>query len=620
MADSYPNSFSSVVGLIIDRLQSQKGDARRRKRWQTLQDDNSFSEPVVKIVNELLESQFVWAESAQKEDELAFKGGDLIDGYLVHERLGQGGGGQVYRASSDSGEVVAIKVPRYTQALELARKCFELEADHLRAIDGRFVIEGRGSGVATIGSEENRVPYLTMKFVEGALPIDQASGKIADLEGKIELMEQVCLGVMECHHAQRIHSDLKPANLLVDSKGQVFVIDLGLASRLSLVDREARGGSIWYMAPEQLGDDSSPVELNKTLDIYTLGVIFFEMVAEQLPFRYRGKDGISIRDVIRAQPRISLGAIKGKAPRRLQRLFAQMLALNPKDRPENVKLILRELQQIKAQWISQKEPGRFGWGEILDRRLFGVWLVSSVGMGAFGFWLNRFLSKQEVLDRVPLNRSFDSNGQGSGTSFNGSVYYQAETQEEHEIYDELTVCAWVKTRKGGTVVSKSQNRFLGTSWIMGVEPNNGGLWVLVSQDGSWNKRKTYYSKYSVRNDGWRMLAFTFRAGARPNEDGELKLYVDSVEVSGGDLEMERDFEVPRILPTPEVPVMIGARLDAENQIMESFEGDIDEVSIWSKTFELDQIREINALNRGFRSYLESHSCGKVFSFLVANGG
>jgi serine/threonine protein kinase len=140
------------------------------------------------------------------------------------------------------------------------------------------------------GVAEGGQPYFAMELIAG-VPLDRyAHEQGLDARGRLELVARVCDAVQHAHGRGVIHRDLKPGNTLVDEAGQPKVLDFGVAhaTDADLQTTAARTqagqllGTLSYMSPEQVMGD--PDALDRRSDVYTLGVLLFQLLADQLPY------------------------------------------------------------------------------------------------------------------------------------------------------------------------------------------------------------------------------------------------------------------------------------------------------------------------------------------------
>ena len=176
----------------------------------------------------------------------------------------------------------------------------------------------RHPGIAQVyeaGIGDDGRPFIAMEFISG-MPLDQYSrSRGLDAAARLDLLAKVCDAVQHAHDKGVIHRDLKPGNILVDESGQPKVLDFGVAhvtaaDLLSTAGRTQAGqllGTLNYMSPEQIG--ANPAGLDGRSDVYTLGVILFELLAHRLPYHLDQLPGHEVARVIQEQDPSRLGSI-----------------------------------------------------------------------------------------------------------------------------------------------------------------------------------------------------------------------------------------------------------------------------------------------------------------------
>jgi len=212
--------------------------------------------------------------------------GRVIAGrYRLEVRIGEGGMGVVYRARHVLiDRIVAVKLIRPDLRGETHLRAWMLrEARAANRVDHAHIID-----IHDIGETEEGELYLVMEYLVGtSLSSELARGSMALARG-VDILEQMCAALARAHDLGVVHRDLKSDNILLTSRGGrkdfVKILDFGLA-HLAMDPRLAPKGAVFgtpeYMAPEQArGEEATPQS-----DLYALGVLFFEMLTGQLPFR-----------------------------------------------------------------------------------------------------------------------------------------------------------------------------------------------------------------------------------------------------------------------------------------------------------------------------------------------
>src|SRR5690554_1746129 len=209
--------------------------------------------------------------------------GTRLGPFVVEERIGRGGMGNVYRARRDDGafeQIVAIKVVR--RDLSPSMKARFLSE---RRILGRLSHPGI-AGILDGGVTQDSLPWLAMEFVDGLPVTDYADQNRLTVPERLALFSKICDAVSYAHRNLVIHRDLKPSNILVDRNGEVKLLDFGIARLLDDDERpQTQVGERLltpeYAAPEQVTGDSPTI----TTDVYALGVLLYELLTGHRPYR-----------------------------------------------------------------------------------------------------------------------------------------------------------------------------------------------------------------------------------------------------------------------------------------------------------------------------------------------
>lgn len=247
--------------------------------------------------------------------------------YLIHRRLGEGGMGIVYEAEQQAPRrLVAVKVVRGGLHVDEYRlKLFEREAQTLARLKHPAIAAVYEGGRTPEGEH-----FFAMELVRGVPLTDYVRERRIPRRQRLELFEKVCEAINYAHQRGVIHRDLKPSNILVDAEGQPKILDFGLA-RITDPDGSLASatyevgrimGTLPYMSPEEVRGDVDAVDVRS--DVYSLGVMLYELLTDQLPYTVRrGALPEAIRVICEETPRRvasidrtlrgDLDAIAGKA-------------------------------------------------------------------------------------------------------------------------------------------------------------------------------------------------------------------------------------------------------------------------------------------------------------------
>lgn len=267
--------------------------------------------------------------------------GDQVGPYRLEQELGEGGMGVVYRARTPDGERVALKLARTSLAAdETFRRRFQREGHSTTRVDHPNVVRVLDAG------EHGGLSYLTQSYMPGGSLAEQLerSGPLP-VPAVVRLAHEVAGGLDALHEAGLIHRDLKPDNILFDSRGTAHITDFGLIKDLkaSVVTKLGAAVGTWnYMAPEQVrGEDARPA-----IDIYALGCVLFACLAGSPPFGDRRGMQVGWAHLNEEPPDPS--ASRPDVPADVGWAVTKALAKEPEDRPPTA-VALARLVQVAAQ-------------------------------------------------------------------------------------------------------------------------------------------------------------------------------------------------------------------------------------------------------------------------------
>ena len=267
---------------------------------------------------------------------LADPSGTTIGPYRLVRKLGHGGMGVVHLAERD-GKPYAVKLLASGAVSPELRERFRLEADILSRLHhddiARIIGVGEIPGLGGVSQ-----PWIAMEYVEGVPVHDFAAREHLDLDARLQLLAAICDAVQHAHSRGIVHRDLKPANILVRANGRPVVLDFGVARLMGGDERPTelatRTGQLigtpQYMSPEQVR--AEPAGITPASDVYSLGVIAYELIAGRVPYEASSVSlhrAIAVILTVEPPPLRSVDRSLGVA---LERVVGKALEKSPADR------------------------------------------------------------------------------------------------------------------------------------------------------------------------------------------------------------------------------------------------------------------------------------------------
>jgi len=266
--------------------------------------------------------------------------GETILHYKILEKLGEGGMGVVYKAEDTKlKREVAIKfLPRYISSDEDERNRFTIEAQAAAALNH--------PNLATIHAIENTLEevFIVMEYINGPELKDKIKKGNLSLEETINIIEQIANGLQTAHQKGIIHRDIKSSNIMLTQTGQVKIMDFGLAKIKGSSQITRLGttlGTAAYMSPEQARGE----KVDQRTDLWAMGVIFYEMVTGQMPFKGEYEQAV-IYSILNQEPESI--SVSNNIPIWIDQSIRRLLNKNIDSRYQNAADFLKDLKEAKT--------------------------------------------------------------------------------------------------------------------------------------------------------------------------------------------------------------------------------------------------------------------------------
>jgi TolB-like protein/Tfp pilus assembly protein PilF/predicted Ser/Thr protein kinase len=268
--------------------------------------------------------------------------GDTISHYKILKRIGSGGMGEVYLAEDTKlNRKVALKfLPVQLASDEEFTERFTREAQAAAALNHPNIIT-----VYEVSEYENR-PFIAMEYVEGESLKDLIAREELSIGEALDVALQISDGLAVAHQTGIVHRDIKPQNILMGKDGRVRICDFGLAKAkmdVTLTQAGSTLGTIAYMSPEQ----AQGKEVGRRSDIFSFGVVLYEMMAGQLPFKGEHEAAV-IHSIVNDTPE-PLARYKSDVPEGLQKIVSKAMEKNLKTRYQHVDELGADLRRLKTE-------------------------------------------------------------------------------------------------------------------------------------------------------------------------------------------------------------------------------------------------------------------------------
>lgn len=264
-----------------------------------------------------------------------------IGDYKVIDRLGRGGMATVYKVKDKYGDIYALKVP-HPHIFEDAefKKRFLREAKHIQSLNHPNIVRMFDYSIG----RDDSTPFICLEFVDGVtLKSFMEKNPMLPMGVTLRIASQIASALGFAHSKGIIHRDIKPENIMVTKKNEIKIMDLGIsrgADSTTLTSSSATIGTPYYLAPEQV--QSSMVDARA--DLYSLGVIMYEMLTARLPFASENPVEIIMKKMAEAPP--PPRRFNALIPGDIEKIVLKLMETDPAKRFQSARELLEAIETL----------------------------------------------------------------------------------------------------------------------------------------------------------------------------------------------------------------------------------------------------------------------------------
>jgi len=381
--------------------------------------------------------------------------GKIISHYRILEKLGEGGMGVVYKAQDTKlDRIVALKfLPKHLLYDSEAKTRFENEAKSASALNHTNI-----TTIYEIDEVEGEC-FICMEYAEGKSVKELIKEKTFSIEEILNISIQIAEGLNAAHKKSIVHRDIKSDNIMLTDEGLVKIMDFGLAKLRGVSKLTKTGttlGTMHYMSPEQV----QGTEVDERSDIFSFGVVLYEMITGQLPFKGEHEAAV-IYSILNEAPE-PLARYKAGVPGELQRVVDKALAKNRDERYQHVDEMIADLKSIRRKLETTPTVHESGKPKRLKKRSayiyanFAFLIVILILIKLFFFTPSR--TPIDSLAVLPLqNLSGDVNQEYFSDGMTEALITELQKIKSLRVISRTSVMRYKKTEKLLPEIAKDLN-------------------------------------------------------------------------------------------------------------------------------------------------------------------
>jgi serine/threonine protein kinase len=305
--------------------------------------------------------------------------GKTISHYKILEKLGDGGMGEVYLAEDTNlKRKVALKfLPKEYSYDPEAKKRFMNEALSVSSLDHNNICI-----IHEISETDDGQLFISMNYCGGETLQNYIKEKDLTIKEILKIITQISKGLEKAHSKGIVHCDIKPSNIIITDDRVAKIVDFGIAkiaSEEKLHSKERTSGTIAYMSPEQVSDS----EVDVRTDIWSLGVVFYEMLTKRMPFQDSYNEAL-MYSIINEEPE-EITKINSDISAQLEQIVNKLLKKDPDNRYQIINELLKDLKSYSRVVDIPINPIKYFKLFFADKKNKRLSLVASFLLSIFVF-------------------------------------------------------------------------------------------------------------------------------------------------------------------------------------------------------------------------------------------